>query len=105
MSEVHLMLQENILRFKKPENLEYIFDLKGSSVNREVEGHIKSSTTLKDVNFMKERKKDDHFTQFGRIDRQKLLRSLRKDVEFLRKKGIMDYSLLLGIEETDAAVD
>ena len=53
MSEVHLVLIENILRFKNPKNLRHIFDLKGSSVNREVTGPIKASTTLKDVNFMK----------------------------------------------------
>ena len=29
-----------------------------------------------------------------------LLRSLWKDVQFLRNQGIMDYSLLLGIEST-----
>ena len=55
MSEVHLMLIENILRLKEPKNLRHIFDLKGSSVNREVTGRVKASTTLKDVNFMKER--------------------------------------------------
>ena len=54
MSEVHLMLMENILRFKQPEKLQYIFDLKGSSVNREVKGPAKASTTLKDINFIKE---------------------------------------------------
>ena len=34
-SDVHLMLQENILRFKDPDNVKFIFDLKGSSVDRE----------------------------------------------------------------------
>ena len=51
MSDVHLMLQENILRFKEPGNVRAIFDLKGSSVNREVKGeNLKPTTTLKDIN-------------------------------------------------------
>ena len=84
MSDVHLMLQENILRFKNPDKLKYIFDLKGSLVNREVRGKIKSSTTLKDVNFLHERKADEKLTSFDKWDRIKLLRALRKDVDFLR---------------------
>ena len=46
--EVHLMLIENTLQLKDPENLKYIFDLKGSLVDRKVKGEIKPSTTLKD---------------------------------------------------------
>ena len=53
------MLQENILRFKEPGNVRAIYDLKGSSVNREVKsGNIKPTTTLKDVNLRKQMKKD-----------------------------------------------
>ena len=37
---------------------------------------------------------------FESLDKIRLVRTLRKDVEFLRSKGIMDYSLLLGIELT-----
>ena len=105
MSDVHLMLQENILRFKNPDNLKHIFDLKGSLVNREVRGKIKSSTTLKDVNFLQETKADENLMSFDKWDRIKLLRALRKDVDFLRQNGIMDYSLLLGIEETEVSID
>ena len=46
--DVHLMLIENTLQLKDPENLKYIFDLKGSLVDRKVKGEIKASTTLKD---------------------------------------------------------
>ena len=51
-NEVHLMLMENTLQLKNPENLKYIFDLKGSKVDRKVKGCIKPSTTLKDENFL-----------------------------------------------------
>lgn len=43
---------ENTLQLQDPDSLEYIFDLKGSLVSRRVKGKIKSSTTLKDKNFL-----------------------------------------------------
>ena len=46
--QVHIMLMENTLQLKDPNALKSIFDLKGSLVDRSVEGKIKSSTTLKD---------------------------------------------------------
>lgn len=49
---VHLMLMENVLRLKNPDNLKYIFDLKGSLVGRKVKGVTTASTTLKDINFL-----------------------------------------------------
>ena len=51
-SEVHLVLMEYALQLKNPDGLEYIFDLKGSLVDRKTRGNIQSSTTLKDVNFL-----------------------------------------------------
>jgi hypothetical protein len=52
MPNVHIMLMENTMTFAQPENLRYIFDLKGSSVDRKVTGKTKPSTTLKDTNFL-----------------------------------------------------
>lgn len=52
ISEVHVMLMENTLRFENTKNLKYIFDLKGSLVDRSVKGFTKPTTTLKDLNFM-----------------------------------------------------
>ena len=51
-SKVHLMLMENTLQLKNPDGLKYIFDLKGSLVDRKTKGQVTSSTTLKDVNFL-----------------------------------------------------
>ena len=42
------MQAENALQIQNPGNLKFIFDLKGSTVNRKVKGKIKSTTTLKD---------------------------------------------------------
>jgi len=48
MDGVHIMLMENTLRLKNPKKLKYVFDLKGSLVDRKVKGDTKPSTTLKD---------------------------------------------------------
>lgn len=50
--KVHIMLMENTLQLEDPKALQNIFDLKGSLVDRSVKGEIKSSTTLKDQNFI-----------------------------------------------------
>jgi len=52
ISEVHLVLMENTLQIKNKSGLQYIFDLKGSLVDRKVKGKTTSSTTLKDQNFI-----------------------------------------------------
>jgi len=36
---------------------------------------------------------------FSSIDRRKLISTVRKDVNFLRDQGLMDYSLLVCIEK------
>ena len=51
-NEVHLVLMECALQLKNPAGLEYIFDLKGSLVDRKVKGKTEPSTTLKDCNFL-----------------------------------------------------
>ena len=95
---VHIMLMENVLRLKDPESLNYIFDLKGSLVDRKVKGVTKPSTTLKDINFLMAARQNRNFTRQTNRDHQLLLSAIRKDVEFLRSEGLMDYSLILGIE-------
>lgn len=62
MKEVYIMCMENTLRLKDPQNLKYIFDLKGSLVDRKVKGKTKNTTTLKDVNFLLAAKHNSHFT-------------------------------------------
>ena len=59
--EIHLMLMENTLQLKNQEQLKFIFDLKGSLVDRKVNGQTSSSTTLKDVNFLLASKATENF--------------------------------------------
>ena len=89
---------------KDPDNLKYIFDLKGSLVDRKVKGEIKPSTTLKDVNFLCASERNPGFLDLGCAIRKQLLSVIRKDVEFLSGRGIMDYSLLLAIESCDMLI-
>jgi hypothetical protein len=56
MARVHFLLMENVTVLKNEEFLKYVFDIKGSSIDREVSGFTKNSTTLKDVNFLKIKK-------------------------------------------------
>lgn len=101
MDAVHIMLMENTLRLKNPDRLNYIFDLKGSRVDRKVKGSTTPSTTLKDINFLMAARENPGFTAQTSINERVLRTAICKDVEFLRSQGLMDYSLLLGIETLD----
>jgi len=46
------MLMENTAQLRDFDRLAYIFDLKGSLVDRKTKGETKPSTTLKDLNFI-----------------------------------------------------
>ena len=92
------MLMENTLQLKNQDGLKYIFDLKGSLVDRKVTGKIKNTTTMKDVNFLLAKESSADFIRLGEVYRIRLLNAVRNDVAFLASQGLMDYSLLLGIE-------
>ena len=81
---VHIMLMENTMRLKDPDRLNYVFDLKGSLVDRKVKGKTKASTTLKDINFLMAAEANHNFTSMNIVDHRLLKATLRKDVDFLR---------------------
>ena len=60
IATVNLMLMANTLRFKNANNIERVFDLKGSTVSREVKmtRKTKNTATLKDSNYLKIQKDD-----------------------------------------------
>ena len=89
---------ENTLRLRNKDNLRYIFDLKGSTVDRKVSGKTKVSTTLKDVNFEMAHDRIPNFTKMGAEISTRLRIAMKKDADFLASHNLMDYSLLLGIE-------
>ena len=55
IATVHLMLMANTLRFRNANYIERVFDLKGSTVAREVKmtANTKNTATLKDINYQK----------------------------------------------------
>jgi len=57
---IYLLIMGNTMKLENKNNLSYVFDLKGSRVNREVpvtKGKKKKGT-LKDINFLKVKKEE-----------------------------------------------
>lgn len=76
-----------------------VFDLKGSMVNRIVKGkNFKPSLTLKDKNLLA-MNQEKLWLRFSEKDRKEILKMMRTDVRLMSKYNLMDYSLLLGIQE------
>lgn len=95
------MMLANTLQIPVIESIQRIFDLKGSTVNREVKmdrGTLRTKT-LKDVNFMKLRREEPLAVPY--IDFLFVTKQLSIDSDFLKSQGIMDYSLLLAIENSE----
>ena len=76
MGSIHIMLMENCLRYKNPSCLKYVFDLKGSVVDRKVKGKTKTTTTLKDVNFKMVAKRYKGLTLMNKTRSKKLANAL-----------------------------
>lgn len=74
-----------------------VFDLKGSTVDR---FSLADASTLKDVNFLKMISQNPKFLDIPQKHAQVFYKILSKDVAFLKRCGLMDYSLLLGTEKS-----
>lgn len=96
------MLMENTLRLLKKDTLTKVYDLKGSRVDRTTS---EAAGTHKDNNFIKKLQSDPDFLQLPKKHAAKSYKSLVKDVQFLQDCGLMDYSLLVGIEKCDQNAD
>eukprot|EP00477_Mikrocytos_mackini_P001191 GAHX01001274.1.p1 GENE.GAHX01001274.1~~GAHX01001274.1.p1 ORF type:complete len:454 (-),score=92.40 GAHX01001274.1:1201-2562(-) len=76
------------------------FDLKGTTEERfvdvaeDLDEDEKNKTVKKDINF----EKQNHILSLNAVDRVLLTEQIRRDVEFLQKHKIMDYSFLVGIK-------
>ena len=62
VDKVYVLLMENTLQVHQVDQLQNIFDLKGSTIDRLVTGKTKSTDTLKDINFLKMKKKNPKLT-------------------------------------------
>ena len=77
--------------------LRYKFDLKGSTFGRKTKGVVTSKTDRKDLDFVDLKKDDPEKLSFAEINKH-LIMILKRDVFFLRERGLIDYSLLLAVE-------
>lgn len=96
---VILLLMGNTLRFRRKEDIYKIYDLKGSQVARKVDtSDAKPSTTLKDVNFFQNQNWEQE-VRLSKEDKEAITAQLQADSKMMSELNIMDYSLLLGIEQ------
>lgn len=76
-----------------------VFDLKGSMVNRIVKGkNFKPTATLKDKNLL-QMNQEKIWIRFSDSQRKSILKMMRTDVKLMQTYNLMDYSLLMCIQE------
>lgn len=97
MEPVILCLMENTVQLKQPSMLRYKFDLKGSTHKRRTKGVVTSKTDRKDLDFLELKKQEPDKLSFAEINKH-LIVILKRDIEFLKMHGLIDYSLLLAVE-------
>lgn len=102
MEAVDLLLMANAAHCGP--DIENVYDLKGSIVNRNVPHWSEKTDCLKDVNLLEQVKEKRH-VNFIRKDMRKIMRMMFKDVKYLNSRNLMDYSLLLIIENNPEAAD
>jgi 1-phosphatidylinositol-4-phosphate 5-kinase len=93
---VHILLMSNAAQAGK--SIDYVFDLKGSEINREVkEKDITPGGTLKDQNLLTSMK-SEVFLLMQKKDMRSIMNQIAHDIKFLAAHNLMDYSLLLIVE-------
>lgn len=105
---IHVMIMQNTIPAVENTELQYVFDLKGSQINREVlkgvpnKDIIKRGPTggqvLKDFDYVR-LEEIKQFYNLSSSDNAKINGQLQKDVRFLMSQRFMDYSLLLAIKK------
>lgn len=80
----------------------YTFDLKGSFINRR--DQIKKGRILKCLNFVDINSSNKKLVRLDVDHIEPMYDIIEKDTEFLRRQGIMDYSLLLIVEQITSKI-
>lgn len=96
--KIHFVIMNNL--FPPHKDVHDTYDLKGSTVGRvypEDKARENPSAVLKDVNWIRRGERLD----VGPEKRALLTEQLRRDKEFLKSLGVMDYSLLVGIHRME----
>ena len=105
---IHVMIMQNSLPKIQNAEINYLFDMKGSSINREVlksksvaelkkEGPT-GSKVLKDLDFIR-LKQLKNFMKLEPARIHQILNSIQLDLNFLKSARFMDYSLLLAVSK------
>ena len=83
--------------------LRYKFDLKGSTLGRRTKGFATSFTDRKDLDFLdlKKQDKEKETLSWSEVNKH-LITILKRDVFYLRSRGLIDYSLLVAVELSSA---
>ena len=96
---VKMVVMGNTMRVQNGKMIRGVFDLKGSMVNRFVPGGPhKPTATLKDKNLINVCR-ENIYLRFKVKDIRQINDRLREDATLLRMFNLMDYSVLLCIEE------
>lgn len=96
--KIHFVIMNNL--FPPHRDIHETYDLKGSAYGREYpEEKAKTNprAVLKDINWVNR----GRTLEFGPEKRALLSEQLRRDMEFLKKINVMDYSLLVGIHNME----
>ncbi|KAM3621368.1 uncharacterized protein V6R79_010334 [Siganus canaliculatus] len=97
--DTYLLVMRNMFSHRLHVHRKY--DLKGSLVSREAsfKEKVKELPTYKDVDFRNSMQK----VYVSDEEKEKIMNKLGRDIEFLMRMRIMDYSLLLGIHDVERA--
>ena len=100
----HVMLMENTKQLQDKDKEKFVYDLKGSTYGRLSKGFLTSKTMRKDLDWIKDKKVKNKSLCMSKINFD-LVKQLRRDVNFLKNRGLLDYSLLVSVEETEKKFD
>jgi len=96
--KIHFIIMLSV--FDTPKHLHTIYDLKGSTRGRITsEEDCKKGAVQKDMNLVNSKRR----FKFGDEGSALFRKVLTKDVQFLQRLNVMDYSLLVGVHEVDGA--
>ncbi|GHJ84274.1 hypothetical protein NliqN6_0676 [Naganishia liquefaciens] len=96
--KIHFVIMNNL--FPPHRDIHETYDLKGSAYGREYseeKAKLNPKATLKDMNWLHRGRQ----FELGPEKRALFSEQLRRDTEFLKTIGVMDYSLLIGIHNME----
>ena len=107
---ISVMIMQNTLPSVPDTELHYVFDMKGSQINREVlkdrsTAHLKNmkhtgGRILKDLDYIR-LKEAKRFFKMDYESTKAILKDMQNDVDFLTSSRFMDYSLLFAVRRVD----